>query len=82
MRGGKPLGARRSVAFSDTDFHNLDVTQPIVILATLDGLPDQLLNLDAYGDFLRGFDPETGRQCVPFKQSASVQQSSVQYFLG
>lgn len=55
------LGARRSVAFGDTDFHNLDVTQPIVILATLDDLPDQLLNLDVYGDFLRGFDPETGR---------------------
>ncbi len=55
------LGARRSVAFGDTDFHNLDVTQPIVILATLDDLPDQLLNLDIYGDFLRGFNPGTGR---------------------
>lgn len=55
------LGARRSVAFGDTDFYNLDVTQPIVILATLDDLPDQLLNLDVYGDFLRGFDPETRR---------------------
>jgi putative ATP-dependent endonuclease of OLD family len=55
------LGARRSVAFGDTDFHNLDVNQPIVISATLDGLPDQLLNLDAYGDFLRGFDTGTGR---------------------
>jgi predicted ATPase len=55
------LGARRSVAFGDTDFYNLDVTQPIVILATLDDLPDQLLSLDVYGDFLRGFDPETGR---------------------
>jgi predicted ATPase len=55
------LGARRSVAFGDTDFHNLDVTQPIVILATLDGLPDQLLNLDVYGDFLRGFNPDTGQ---------------------
>jgi putative ATP-dependent endonuclease of OLD family len=55
------LGARRSVAFGDTDFHNLDVTQPIVILATLDGLPDQLLNLDVYGDFLRGFNLDTGQ---------------------
>lgn len=55
------LGARRSAAFGDTDFHNLDVTQPIVILATLDGLPDQLLNLDVYGDFLRGFNPDTGQ---------------------
>lgn len=55
------LGARRSVSFSDTDFHYLDVTRPIVISATLDGLPDELLNLDSYGDFLRGFDPATGQ---------------------
>lgn len=54
------LGARRSAAFGDTDFHNLDVTQPIVILATLDDLPEQFLNLDGYGDFLRGFDLGTG----------------------
>lgn len=55
------LGARRSVAFGDADFHDLDITRPIVISATLDGLPDELLNLDSYGDFLRGFDPATGR---------------------
>lgn len=55
------LCARRGVTFGDTDFHDLDVTQPIVILATLDGLPDELLNLDSYGDYLRGFDPATGR---------------------
>ncbi|MBL8388614.1 MAG: ATP-binding protein [Hydrogenophaga sp.] len=55
------LGARRSLAFGDTDFHNLDVTRPIVISATLDNLPDELLNLESFGDFLRGFDPATGR---------------------
>lgn len=55
------LGARRTLSFGDTDFHNLDVTQPIVISATLDDLPDELLNLDSFGDFLRGFDPATGR---------------------
>jgi putative ATP-dependent endonuclease of OLD family len=55
------LGARRSMTFGDTDFHHLDVTQPIVISATLDSLPDELMNLDSYGDFLRGFDPATGR---------------------
>ena len=55
------LGARRSLAFGDTDFHNLDVTRPIVISATLDNLPDQFLNLESFGDFLRGFDPATGR---------------------
>jgi putative ATP-dependent endonuclease of the OLD family len=55
------LGARRSLAFGDMDFHNLDVTRPIVVSATLDDLPDELLNLESYGDFLRGFDPATGR---------------------
>lgn len=55
------LGARRSVTFGDTDFHNLNVNEPIVISATLDGLPDELLNLDAYGNFLRGFDAGTGQ---------------------
>lgn len=53
------LGARRSVSFGDTDFHGLDVTCPIVIAATLDALPDALLSIDSYGDFLRGFDPDT-----------------------
>jgi putative ATP-dependent endonuclease of the OLD family len=42
------------------DFHKLDVAQPIVISTTLDGLSDELLNLDSYGDFLRGFDAATG----------------------
>lgn len=54
------LGARRNVAFGDTDFHSLDVNQAIRIEATLGALPDALLNLDAYGEHLRGFDPATG----------------------
>ena len=54
------LGARRNVAFGDTDFHSLDVNQAIRIEATLGDLPDALLNLDAYGEHLRGFDPATG----------------------
>ena len=32
------LGARRSAPFGDTDFFQLDVTQPIVISVTLGGL--------------------------------------------
>lgn len=55
------LGARRSAPFSDTDFHGLDVDRPIVISVTLGGLPDALLNLDAYGEFLRGYDAATGQ---------------------
>ena len=55
------LGARRSARFTDTDFHLLDVAHPILITATVGALPDDLLNLDTYGEFLRGFDANTGR---------------------
>jgi hypothetical protein len=54
------LGARRNLTFSDTDFHGLEIESPIVISATVGELPNSLMNLDAYGDFLRGFDIETG----------------------
>ncbi|MCG8911000.1 ATP-binding protein [Pseudomonas sp. DP-17] len=54
------LGARRSVRFTDADFHLLDVAQPIWITVTVGALPDELLNLDTYGEFLRGFDANTG----------------------
>ena len=55
------LGARRNVTYYDTDFHRLDVAQPIQIVVTLGDLPETLLNLEAYGEFLRGFDQATGR---------------------
>lgn len=55
------LGARRSAPFGDTDFFGLDVTRTIVITVTLGALPDALKNIDAYGDFLRGFELATGR---------------------
>lgn len=54
------LSARRNATFGDTDFFRLDVTQPILITTTLGDLPDDLINLDSYGDFLRGFDRGTG----------------------
>lgn len=53
------FGARRSAPLGDTDFFQLDVTRPIVISMTLGSLPDTLKNLEAYGDFLRGFDAST-----------------------
>lgn len=55
------LGARRSAPFGDTDFFGLDVTRTIVISVTIGALPDALKNIDAYGEFLRGFDLNTGR---------------------
>ncbi|MFV1943372.1 hypothetical protein VPH49_21400 [Pseudomonas luteola] len=55
------LGTRRSARFTDTDFHLLDVFHRIQITVTVGALPDELLNLDTYGEFLRGFDASTGR---------------------
>jgi putative ATP-dependent endonuclease of OLD family len=54
------LGARRNVAFSDTDFFNLDVTQSIQITLILGQLPDSLKDLDNYGIYLQALDANTG----------------------
>ena len=53
----------RSTAFPllhDADFHALDFGHPIRIALTLGALDDPLKNIDAYGDFLVGFDATTG----------------------
>lgn len=54
------LGARRNLVVADTDFFGLDVTQDICVALTLGALPDGLKNIDAYGEYLRGFDVSTG----------------------
>jgi putative ATP-dependent endonuclease of the OLD family len=55
------LGARRSLTFTDADFHALNYDSPIRIAITLGALDDLRKNIDSYGDFLIGFDPATGR---------------------
>ncbi|WP_377513307.1 AAA family ATPase [Octadecabacter sp. R77987] len=54
------LGTRQSIAFTDADFHRCEIDKPIVIDVTLGALPDDLRNLEAYGHFLRGWNPQTG----------------------
>jgi putative ATP-dependent endonuclease of OLD family len=54
------LGARRSVQFTDADFYRLDVESPVSISVTIGELDDALKNIDAYGMYVRGFDPESG----------------------
>ena len=54
------LGARRNLQFTDADFHRLDVEAPIRVSVTFGELDDSLKNLDGYGMYLGGFDPETG----------------------
>ncbi len=51
------LTARRSISFNDSDFHNMNVNQPIAIEATIGNLPNEFLELERYGSFLRGFNP-------------------------
>lgn len=55
------LGARRNASFTDADFHNLNVANPISVTVILGELEDSLKSIDAYGDFLRGFDAATGK---------------------
>jgi putative ATP-dependent endonuclease of OLD family len=54
------LGARRSLSFTDADFHGIDFEQPIRISVTLSALDDSLKNIEAYGEFLVGFNAGTG----------------------
>lgn len=54
------LGARRNVQFSDADFFNLDITNPISITLTLGDLDDAMQTLEGFGAFLRSFHFTTG----------------------
>lgn len=54
------LGARRTAQFFDTDFHNLNVDQLIEISLTIGKLDDSLKNIDQYGQYLRGYDKDSG----------------------
>ena len=54
------LGARRTVQFNDSDFHQLDVSTPIIVTITIGDLSDALKSLDNYGPFVRSFDATTG----------------------
>lgn len=49
------MGARRQYTFSDSDFHLHDISQPIDIRITIGQLSNELLNIDKYGRFHRGF---------------------------
>ena len=53
-------GARRSLSFTDADFHALDFGRSIRIAVTLGALDDALMNIDTYGDFHVGFDAARG----------------------
>jgi predicted ATPase len=54
------VGARRNAQFTDADFFNLNVGNPISISLTIGGLDDALKSMESYGLFLRGFNAATG----------------------
>ena len=54
------LGVRRQIRFSDTDFYRLDVSNQIDISVTVADLSDSLMQLDAYGMYVRSFNPASG----------------------
>lgn len=59
------LTPRWNYVFEDTDFFNLDVTQPISINATIGQLPDVLVSEMKYGLFLRGWNPQSSMHDEP-----------------
>src|SRR5688572_20338770 len=54
------LGARRTVQFTDADFHGLDVVTPVLIRITIGDLSDALKSMETYGPFVRSYDSATG----------------------
>jgi hypothetical protein len=54
------LGARRNATFTDADFHNLNIDEPITIQITVGELEDSQKNFESYGLYLRGFNKDTG----------------------
>lgn len=54
------LSPNWNLAFTDCDFHNADIDQPIVIEASLTEPPDDLLKDHKFGNYLRGLDSKTG----------------------
>lgn len=67
------LGARRSFSFNDTDFHNIDVREPIKIRIVFGGLSDQMKSFDAYGDFFLGYGIADGKRLLETEPRADLE---------
>ncbi|WP_442682181.1 ATP-dependent nuclease [Stenotrophomonas sp. JC08] len=53
------MSSTRREVFYDTDFFRLDPAAGFEIFVTLGELPDELKDVDRYGDYLRGWNPLT-----------------------
>jgi hypothetical protein len=67
------LGARRTVQFTDADFHDLDVEKTLSISVTIGDLSDALKSMETYGPYVRSYnaitktiddEPEAGSETV------------------
>ncbi len=59
------LTPRRNVTFDDTDFHNADTDNPILIEITIGEIPNDLLSEAKFGYLVRGWDNEMGIRDEP-----------------
>ncbi len=60
------------IQFTDADFHQLDVENPIRIAVALGELDDALKNLETYGMYVRGFDADSGEVADEPEQNAET----------
>lgn len=72
------LTPRWNYVFEDTDFFNLDVTQPISINITIGQLPDVFVSEQKYGLFIRGWNPQLQMHDEPEDGDESVITISLQ----
>jgi putative ATP-dependent endonuclease of OLD family len=62
-----------SLQINDTDFHNANIDEPVIIRATVGDLPDEFLNMGKYGLHLRGWSQEEQRlQDEPQQQDGAL----------
>ncbi|CAA9202940.1 DNA replication and repair protein RecF [Flavobacterium bizetiae] len=54
------LSSNWNVTFTDNDFHNQNIQEPIEIIATLYDLPEAIIKETKFGLYLRGIDTATG----------------------
>ena len=49
-----------NLVFSDTDFFNCDITATIELACAIAQLPNEIMALDKYGEYLRGWNSTDG----------------------
>ncbi len=66
------LGAKRTLPVTDADFHQLDISNPIIIEITIGDLNDKLKTFDRYGLFLQGMNDDGTIEDEPISGAETV----------